>query len=34
MIVLNDDLTVKKIIEILQTFRTSEQPRLAKLERY
>lgn len=34
MIVSNDELTLEKIIDILQTFRTSEQPRLEKLERY
>lgn len=34
MIICNDELTVEKIIEILQTFRTSEKPRLEKLERY
>lgn len=34
MIVSNDELTLDKIIDILQTFRTSEQPRLEKLERY
>ena len=34
MIVSNDELTLEKITDILQTFRTSEQPRLEKLERY
>lgn len=34
MIISNDELTLEKIIDILQTFRTSEQPRLEKLERY
>lgn len=34
LIICNDELTVEKIIEILQTFRTGEKPRLEKLERY